>query len=179
LLAAVSLALSSVALGAGKDYQVTGPVLEVTDSMIAVQKGSDKVWVNVQLIDAHDDTHLWAKSYDRDFKDVLGVESEVSQEIAGGVESEPFAQRIPCSVRGRFFNAFTRARGQTVVAKPFAMISMRARSGIRKGRRGFRTGLYARERHGMKEESLSPATFRKGYPPSARLRRNAGPPVRP
>jgi hypothetical protein len=43
LLAAVSLALSSVALAAGtKDYQVTGPILEVTDSMIAVQKGKDR-----------------------------------------------------------------------------------------------------------------------------------------
>jgi hypothetical protein len=42
LLAAVSLALSSAAFAAGKDYQVTGPVLEVTDSMIAVQKGSDR-----------------------------------------------------------------------------------------------------------------------------------------
>lgn len=42
LLAAVSLALGSVALGAGKDYQVTGPVLEVTDAMIAVQKGKDR-----------------------------------------------------------------------------------------------------------------------------------------
>jgi serine/threonine protein kinase/tetratricopeptide (TPR) repeat protein len=48
----------------------------------AVQKAGDKVRVNVQLIDARVDTHLWAKSYDRDFKDVLGVESEVSQEIA-------------------------------------------------------------------------------------------------
>ena len=42
LLAALSLALSSAAFAAGKDYQVTGPVLEVTDSMIAVQKGSDR-----------------------------------------------------------------------------------------------------------------------------------------
>jgi hypothetical protein len=43
LLAAVSLALSSVALAAGtKDYQVTGPILEVTDNMIAVQKGKDR-----------------------------------------------------------------------------------------------------------------------------------------
>jgi hypothetical protein len=43
LLAAVSLVLSSVALAAGtKDYQVTGPILEVTDSMIAVQKGKDR-----------------------------------------------------------------------------------------------------------------------------------------
>jgi len=42
LLAAVSLALSSAAFGAGKDYQVTGPVLEVTSSMIAVEKGKDR-----------------------------------------------------------------------------------------------------------------------------------------
>jgi hypothetical protein len=43
LLAAASLALSSTAFAAGgKTYQVTGPVLEVTDSMIAVQKGKDR-----------------------------------------------------------------------------------------------------------------------------------------
>ena len=48
----------------------------------AVQKARDKVRVNVELIDTRDDTHLWAESYDRDFKDVLEVESEVSQNIA-------------------------------------------------------------------------------------------------
>ncbi|HEY2109153.1 MAG TPA: hypothetical protein VGH17_04585 [Candidatus Acidoferrales bacterium] len=48
----------------------------------AVQKAGGKVRVNVQLLDARTDTHLWAKSYDRDLKDVLGVESEVAQEIA-------------------------------------------------------------------------------------------------
>jgi hypothetical protein len=43
LIAAASLALSSVAFAASaKDYQVTGPVLEVSDSMIAVQKGKDR-----------------------------------------------------------------------------------------------------------------------------------------
>jgi tetratricopeptide (TPR) repeat protein len=40
------------------------------------------VRVNVQLLDARVDTHLWAKSYDRDLKDVFTVESEVAQEIA-------------------------------------------------------------------------------------------------
>src|SRR5262249_28349112 len=53
----------------------------------AVQKAGDKVRVNVQLINAHDDTHLWAKSYDRDLKDVFGVESEVSQEIADALQA--------------------------------------------------------------------------------------------
>ena len=47
LLAAASLALSSAAFAAGaKTYQVTGPVLEVNDSMIAVQKGKDHWEIN-------------------------------------------------------------------------------------------------------------------------------------
>ena len=46
LLAAASLALSSTAFAGAKTYQVTGPVLEVNDSMIAVQKGKDRWEVN-------------------------------------------------------------------------------------------------------------------------------------
>src|ERR1044072_2602811 len=45
----------------------------------SVQKAADKVRVNVQLIDAGADSHLWAKTYDRDIKDVFAVESEVAQ----------------------------------------------------------------------------------------------------
>ena len=52
-----------------------------------VQKAGDKVRVNVQLIDARADTHLWAKTYDRDLKDVLKVESEVSREIAEALQA--------------------------------------------------------------------------------------------
>jgi hypothetical protein len=41
--AAVTIAFSGAAFAAeAKDYQVTGPVLEVTSSMIAVQKGKDR-----------------------------------------------------------------------------------------------------------------------------------------
>jgi hypothetical protein len=47
LLAAASLALSSTAFAAGaKTYEATGPVLEVNDSMIAVQKGKDRWEIN-------------------------------------------------------------------------------------------------------------------------------------
>ena len=45
--AAVSLSLSSTAwAGGAKTYQVTGPVLEVSESMIAVQKGKDRWELN-------------------------------------------------------------------------------------------------------------------------------------
>jgi TolB-like protein len=53
----------------------------------AVQKAGDKVRINVQLIDARADRHLWGKSYDRELKDVLAVESEVSQEIAEALQA--------------------------------------------------------------------------------------------
>ncbi len=52
-----------------------------------VQRAGDKVRVNVQLIDARADTHLWARSYDRDFKDVLAVESEVAAQIADALKA--------------------------------------------------------------------------------------------
>ena len=46
LLAAGSLVFSSVAFGGAKTYEVTGPVLEVNDSMIVVQKGKDRWEMN-------------------------------------------------------------------------------------------------------------------------------------
>jgi len=42
LLAAASLAFTSVAFAGAKTYEVTGPVLEVNDSMIVVKKGNDR-----------------------------------------------------------------------------------------------------------------------------------------
>jgi TolB-like protein/Tfp pilus assembly protein PilF len=54
----------------------------------SVQKASNKVRVNVQLIDARADSHLWAKSYDREIQDIFAVESEVAQEIADSLQAK-------------------------------------------------------------------------------------------
>jgi TolB-like protein/Tfp pilus assembly protein PilF len=54
----------------------------------SVQKTGGKVRVNVQLLDAHTDTHLWAKSYDRDLKDIFAVESDVAQEIVDALQAK-------------------------------------------------------------------------------------------
>jgi TolB-like protein/class 3 adenylate cyclase/cytochrome c-type biogenesis protein CcmH/NrfG len=53
-----------------------------------VQRVAEKVRVNVQLIDARADSHLWAKTFDREIKDVFAVESEVSQEIADALQAK-------------------------------------------------------------------------------------------
>jgi TolB-like protein/Tfp pilus assembly protein PilF len=54
----------------------------------SVQKAADKVRVNVQLIDARADSHLWAKTYDRNLADVFAIQSEVAQEIADSLQAK-------------------------------------------------------------------------------------------
>ncbi len=72
-----------------EDLKIVSQQLSVANVVEgAVQRAADKVRVNVQLIDARADTHLWAKSYDRDIKDIFAVESEVSQEIADALQAK-------------------------------------------------------------------------------------------
>jgi serine/threonine protein kinase/Tfp pilus assembly protein PilF len=52
----------------------------------SVQKAADKMRVNVQLINAQTDSHLWADTYDRKLTDILGVESEIAKEIADALQ---------------------------------------------------------------------------------------------
>jgi hypothetical protein len=47
-----------------------------------VQKAADQVRVNVQLINAQTNSHVWADTYDRKLNDILGVESEIAKVIA-------------------------------------------------------------------------------------------------
>src|SRR4029434_9907797 len=48
----------------------------------SVQKNGDAVRVNVQLIRAANDSHLWAETFDRKLTDIFSVESEVAKAIA-------------------------------------------------------------------------------------------------
>src|SRR5437773_3003671 len=48
----------------------------------SVQKSGDSVRVNVQLIKAANDSHVWADTFDRKLTDILSVESEVAKAIA-------------------------------------------------------------------------------------------------
>jgi TolB-like protein/class 3 adenylate cyclase/Tfp pilus assembly protein PilF len=53
-----------------------------------VQKSGDAVRVNVQLIKAANDSHLWAESFDRKLTDIFDVESEIAKRIAGALQAE-------------------------------------------------------------------------------------------
>jgi TolB-like protein/Flp pilus assembly protein TadD len=53
----------------------------------SVQKAGNEVLVNVQLIDARSDSHIWAQSYQRTLDNIFGVEGEVAQQIATALKA--------------------------------------------------------------------------------------------
>jgi TolB-like protein/predicted Zn-dependent protease len=53
-----------------------------------VQKVGEQVRVNVQLIRADRDSHLWAQSYDRKLTDIFGVESDIAKSIARSLQAK-------------------------------------------------------------------------------------------
>ena len=53
----------------------------------SVQKAGDQVLINVQLIDAKTDSHLWAESYTRDLTNIFGVEGEVAGKVADALKA--------------------------------------------------------------------------------------------
>jgi TolB-like protein/Tfp pilus assembly protein PilF len=54
----------------------------------SVQKSNDQVRVNVQLIKASTDAHLWADTYDRKLNDIFAVESEIAKRIADTLQAK-------------------------------------------------------------------------------------------
>jgi TolB-like protein/lipopolysaccharide biosynthesis regulator YciM len=54
----------------------------------SVQKAADHVRVNVQLVNAQTDSHLWADTYDRKLTDIFGVESEIAKGIAESLQAK-------------------------------------------------------------------------------------------
>jgi len=54
----------------------------------SVQKVADKVHINLQLIRAETDAHVWAQTYDRTLADIFGVEAEVARSVAQELQAK-------------------------------------------------------------------------------------------
>jgi TolB-like protein/tetratricopeptide (TPR) repeat protein/class 3 adenylate cyclase len=54
----------------------------------SVQKSNDQVRVNVQLINALTDAHLWAETFDRKLTDIFAVESEIAKTVADTLQAK-------------------------------------------------------------------------------------------
>ena len=54
----------------------------------SVRRSGNRVRVNVQLIDANSDEHVWANDYDRDVTDVFAIQSDLAREIANALQAK-------------------------------------------------------------------------------------------
>ena len=54
----------------------------------SVRRSGNRVRVNVQLIDANTDEHVWANDYDRDVTDVFAIQSDLAHEIANALQAK-------------------------------------------------------------------------------------------
>jgi len=54
----------------------------------SVQRSGNRVRVNAQLVDARNDAHLWAQTYDRDLADVFAIQSEIAKAIADQLQAK-------------------------------------------------------------------------------------------
>jgi TolB-like protein/Tfp pilus assembly protein PilF len=54
----------------------------------SVRRSGNKVRVNVQLIDANSDEHIWANDYDRDVTDVFAIQSDLAQKISEALQAK-------------------------------------------------------------------------------------------
>jgi TolB-like protein/Flp pilus assembly protein TadD/predicted Ser/Thr protein kinase len=70
----------------------------------SVQRSGNRVRVTAQLIRAASDQHLWAETYERDFRDILALQDDVASAIAqqiasrlGGPQPQPLAKAQPIS----------------------------------------------------------------------------------
>jgi serine/threonine-protein kinase len=72
-----------------EDLRTVGAQLGVATVLEgSVQRAGEQVHINLQLIDARDDSHLWAQSYDREIKDIFAVERDVAQSVADALKAQ-------------------------------------------------------------------------------------------
>src|SRR4051812_4046761 len=87
----------------------------------SVQRAANKVRVIAQLIDARNDAHLWAQTYDRDLADVFAIQSEIAKAIADQLQAklspnEKKAIEQPPTTDLAAFDLYSRAKSLLLTA---------------------------------------------------------------
>jgi TolB-like protein/Tfp pilus assembly protein PilF len=75
--------------GEARNIREIGKALGVSNILEgSVRRSGNKVRLNVQLIDANTDEHLWANDYDRDVTDVFAIQTDLAQKIASELRAK-------------------------------------------------------------------------------------------
>jgi TolB-like protein/Flp pilus assembly protein TadD len=125
--------------GTRKSVPAIGKELNV-DAVIegSVLRSADKVRVTIQVIRAATDEHIWAGTYDREFRDILALQSDVTLAIAHHVEAAVAGAQslpvVPRTVAPEVYEAYLKGR--------FA-VQKNNRAGLEEALRYFQTAINA------------------------------------
>jgi serine/threonine protein kinase/Tfp pilus assembly protein PilF len=102
----------------------------------SVQKAGDQVRVNVQLVNAQTDSHLWAETYDRKLTDIFSVESEIAKGIAASLQAkltgrEEQALAVKPTTNSEAYDAYLRGLAYTVKTLPTSANALSAQKYLR------------------------------------------------
>ncbi len=87
----------------------------------SVRKTGAWLHINVQLVDTHTDSHVWAEEYDRDLKDMFAVQSEIAQKVANQLHAkissaEKLAIERPPTADITAYDLYSRAKNLVVTS---------------------------------------------------------------
>ena len=109
---------------AGRNLRKIGQELGVAHLLEgSVQRSGNRVRLNAQLIDARNDAHLWAQTYDRDLADIFTIQSEIAKAIADQLQAKlspserQAIERAPTSNLAAF-DLYVRAKDLLRIANP-------------------------------------------------------------
>jgi serine/threonine-protein kinase len=109
---------------AGRNLRKIGQELGVAHLLEgSVQRSGNRVRLNAQLIDARNDAHLWAQTYDRDLADIFTIQSEIAKAIADQLQAKlspserQAIERAPTSNLAAF-DLYARAKALLRIANP-------------------------------------------------------------
>src|SRR5437762_4112354 len=75
--------------GKASNVREIGKALGVSNILEgSVRRSGNKIRVNVQLIDANSDEHIWASDYDRDVTDVFAIQTDLAQKITDALQAK-------------------------------------------------------------------------------------------
>src|SRR5262249_16659238 len=91
----------------------------------SVRKTGAWLHINAQLIDAHNDSHIWADEYDRHLKDLFAIQSEIAQRVATQLHAkispaEKLAIERPPTADFTAFDLYSRAKSLLLTVPTFA-----------------------------------------------------------
>jgi tetratricopeptide (TPR) repeat protein len=122
--------------GAPRNLRKIGEELGVAHLLEgSVQRAANKVRVNAQLIDARNDAHVWAQTYDRDLADVFAIQSDIAKAIADQLraklsptEKNAIEQRPTADVTA--FDLYSRAKNLLLTTSFSALAGANLRQAV-------------------------------------------------